>query len=525
MATRDSEPVPAAVVPVYILSFAAAALAVAALHGFYQLHNDFWDVYFAAGLLVPGDPGTWFNPQYPIGYTLLLRLLSAGGSPVMPAILANILFGAAALAVSARLFRLVLPAGWTLFSLVTLSVFPPFFQYANAGGGDPGSVLLFTAGAALAFRELVLSPHRFDPGRFFLAGLLMGGAALFRYHALVGGALWAAALLAAYPRQWRAVLLLAAGLCAAYVPQWTVNLLAGQGLLETQFGPMNVYYLMHGIDWYRTGSLELPGSVTAIIAEDPGLFLRRYAASLWSFKQAWLPPLLAVLLVRDAVRRRAFLAVALWTGAYFALFSATTSGRQALLALPLSMMALGASLAVLAARLAEPSARWSAVPRRAGWLALGAVVAALPALHLYRDAQWLERRGALRDDARTIEAALKTEGVTRATEAFTSDYDLYFRGLPGYVPYFNGGAPRLGDYWYNRKYGEAFPEFPADPPEAFVAACRARGVRFVVLDDAGRSLSPAFAALHEGRGVLDGLLLFTETSRHRVYRVLESSRK
>jgi hypothetical protein len=491
--------------------FVLASLTLAWLHGFHQHHNDYWDVYHAAARLAWDDRGMWFNGQYPIVYTVLTRGFITFGNPVVPAMTLNILLAGATVLLLARLCRGLMAPAWALFAVLALAAFPEFFRYANAAGGDPGAMLLFTAGGVLILRELLSSPERLRPDRLLFAGLLMGWAGLFRYHAFVGGALWAVALSAALPGRRKAGVLLAVGLCAGYAPQWIVNLLAGRGLFETGFGPMNVHHLMHGMNWQRISDLNVAGSSLDIIAADPGLFLRKYAASLWSFKQAWIPPLLAVPLALNPVHRRAFLALALWTAGYFALFSATSSGRQALLALPLSMFALGVSLQALWARagILAPSSR---LFTRA---ALAFFCAALLALHAARDARWLERRGEMRASAAAMEAALLAEGAARAGEVFTTDYDLYFAGLPGLVPRSNGGAVRLGSDWYDA----AFPEFPADDLGEFVAASRARGVRFVVLDASARDLSPAMGALYAGDASSGALAPVATIGRHRVFRV------
>jgi hypothetical protein len=288
--------------------------------------------------------------------------------------------------------------------------------------------------------------------------------------------------------------------------------LAGRGLFETGFGSMNVYYLMHGMNWQRITELRVPASSLEILAADPLLFLRKYAASFWSFKQAWAPPLLALAFARaqgrDSAARRIFLPLALWTLAYFALFSATSSGRQALLALPLSMLALGFSLQALWIR--AEGFRSPAFARAA----LAVACAALLALHAARDARWLAQREAMRAEAARVQDILLVSGATRASEAVVTDYDLYFPRLAGLTPRFNGGAVRLGTDWFNG----AFPEFPADDAAAFVAACRARGVRFVVLDEAAPKLSAPMGTLFSG-GTIPDIEPLAETPRHRVFRV------
>lgn len=496
------------------LAFAAVCLWAAFRLDFQQLHNDYWDVHFIASHLSWADRASWFNPQYPIGYVLLLKGLLAFGSPAVPAILANIAFTAGTVWIAARLYARFLAPPFAVFALLALCLYPDVFKYATAGGGDPGAVFFLVAGAALLISRLHHSP---PPGEnhalFFWAGLLFGVSALFRYHALVAAFLLGLALLALYPRYWRSAFLVAAGTALAYSPQWAVNLAAGRGLMETQFGPMNVYDLMHGLNWYRITEVELPASVGQIIAEDPGLFLRKYLAALWSFKHAYLPALLAVALERDPRARRVAGALALWSGMYFLIFSATTSGRQALLAVPLTFLSLGMSARALWTRFASsPSSRPLRSLRVAALLLLGV---SLLGLHFNRDLALLAQRSRARDSALAVEAFLKNAGVTHASQAFTSDYDLYFRTIPGPVPYFNGGAPRLGTYLYN----QAYPEFPVDSPAAFVETCRARRIRFVILGPEIRWLSAPLTEIFEGKTPPAGMVFETAAGDYKIYRV------
>lgn len=491
----------------YPLLFVVLLLSLAAYLGFQQQHNDFWDNYFIASHMSWGDTQTWFNPQYPIGYGLFLKGIMGDGLPVVPAILANILFMAILLFVCGWLYLKLLIPVWAFFALVGLSLFPEMFHYAIVGGGDPGAVAFFTLGAALLLAQLSgLKVGR--PRLFFIAGVFMGVAGLFRYHALVANAMFFLAFFVIYPRQWKMLFIAGLGVLAGYSPQWVVNLAAGRGLLETQFGPMNVYFLMHQINWYRVTDLVMPHSSMEIIAADPSLFFRKYLQAFLSFYPAYLPPFFAALFERDPIRQKIARALALWVFLYFLLFSATVSGRQILLVLPFSFLALGMSLRILAEKLGRFPRLRVAAPAVAMFLVLllqGRIV-------VYA----VEWRASVRDARISVESLLKREGVTRASEVFTSDYNLYFRTLPDYMPYFNGGAPRWGTYLYN----ETFPEFPVDSGEDFVATCRLRGVRFVILDGGSPELSIPMGKLYEGLLEIPGLALERAQDGYKIYRVL-----
>ncbi len=493
--------------------FGLACLALSIHLDFEQLHNDFWDVYFIARHMVWANRQSWFNPQYPVGYSFFLKVIAGGGMPVVPAILANIFFGCGTLVSCVWFYRKFMSAGLALASLIVLSVFPLSFHYINVAGGDPGSVAFFTVGAFLILSRIGESSGTSNTRDFFFSGLLLGLAGLFRYHALVADGLFIFALFCVYPRRWKSLAVVSAGVCLAYSPQWAVNILTGHGLLKTQFGPMNVYYLMHGINWYRTTELTLPGSTLSIIAADPGLFLRNYFHSFLSFYPAYVPPLFAAVFEKDPRWKLAARAVAVWVIAYFILFSATTSGRQILLPMPLAFLAFGMSLRIVWTKLTEFPVLSNS---RLRFSLFAIFILLLTTVYARRDFQVLSRRSLSRDVYVAIESRLKEGGCARANEVFTSDFDLYFRTMPHYFPYFNGGAPRWGTYLYN----EEFPEFPVDTGKDFVEACRKRGVKYVVLESDSRLLSDTLGALYDGTLQIPGLEKDTVVRDHKLFKVI-----
>ncbi len=497
----------------YPFIFAAFVFVISFHLDFQQFHNDFWDNYFISSRFTGMDRQTWFNPQYPVGYCLFLKAIMGRGLPVPPAILANIFFGCLLLLTCTVIYEKILPAKHALPSLILLSLFPLNLHYWSVGGGDPGAVALFTAGAAvILWRIGKTEPQPAFP--FFAAGILMGLAALFRYHALVANGMMALALVSIHPRKWKQLFILTIGICAGYSPQWFVNLATGHGLLETQFGPMNVYYLMHGINWYRVTGLHLPHSTLSIISADPALFFAKYFRAFLSFYPAWLPALFAATFERSPERKGIARVIAVWIFIYFALFSATTSGRQMLLTLPLAFLSIGMSLRIISEKFTELSLSSRSHTR---FPVIAILVLLMLAFHVRRDFQMLERRSVQKDTWVSIETFLRQQGCSRAGEIFSNSFDLYFRKLPNYIPYFNGGAPRWGTYLYN----ETFPEFPVDSLSTFVVACRKRGVRYVILDSDCNNLSTNLGRIYSHPPVSGELTMALNVNGYKVYKVSE----
>jgi hypothetical protein len=466
----------------YPALFAAVLLFVNWCFGFYQWHNDFWDCYFIARHLSFADLKTLFNPQYPIGYSSFLRVIMGEGDPTIPTIIANIGFGAILLVAAACIFRRVFNNYISLLLTMLLSLYPRLLSYCTQGGGDPGSVAFFTIGIGLLLGE-ILRRERGETMRktaLCSGGLFFGLSALFRYHLFVGAAMVLLCFLVFYRKEWRSWLFVGAGMCLVYWAQWTINILTGHGPFHTQFGPMNVYDLMYKLSWYQTVSLAIPDSIFKIIALDPLLFLQRYTVSLLSFAPFYLPPLIAAIVIADPTRRRLCRAIAAWNIIYFGLFSAMTSGRQALAALPLTFLTLGFLIEAAVAR-------WGRRPLVYGVLCL--ICAGLIGM----DIRNFMIRASERKTAESVESAVISMGCTDIRQIFSTDFNSYFKSLPPFIPYFNGGSPRWGTYLYNEEY----PEFPVASVDTFAASCRARGVRYVVLNPRCSLLSKSLGELYE----------------------------
>lgn len=531
----------------YISLYVAVCIASDFYVGFRQTHNDFWDTYFVARHMTPGDHQTWFNPQYPIANCLFLKTIMGNFPPEVPAGIANILFGAAILVFSLLLYRKLLSGTAVFIALMALSLYPRFFHYVNLGGGDPASLAFFSFGVLLIFGQLVTSGEKKPP--FFWGGVFLGLGALFRYHVLVASVFLVVCLLIAYRQRWKFPALAFIGLWCGYVPQLVVNGITGHGLLQTQFGTMNVFDLMYGLNWYQTGTMHLPSTVPACIGQDPLLFLRKYCAACIRFAPDYLPALAAVFIVKDPVKRKMCLAIFLWTLAYCGFFSATTSGRAILLPLPLSVFCAGLCAQAVGdvfrkktpitaaltgpVRGAGPENRLSSTPARipgllhrqetdkksrfnmyGRLLSIGCVGALLLAC-MGKDALFVCYRFTENRECGAVDKYLRGLGCTGVGQIFSTDFTLYFRSMPPYVPCFNGGAPRWGTYLFN----EEFPEFPVASLGEFSAACRTRGVRFVLLTDQCGKLSPCLGELYKGITSRGAIVFKREIGRFRIYEI------
>lgn len=482
---------------------------------FHQLHNDFWDCVFIARHLSLQNLQSLFNPQYPIGYTLFLKAIAGPGLPVTTAIIANCLFAGVILFALCLLLRKFIPGRVAAIAIVLLAFFPRMFHYCTVGGGDPGSVAFFTLGAFLILSTIADHSGNVRWSKLLIGGMFLGLGALFRYHVFVGGVLFLIALCLVYRKSWLQLAIAGIGLCIAYSPQWTINLLTGHGLFKTQFGPMNVYDLMYSLNWYRATSLDLPSSVLTIILSDPVLFARSYALAFVKFSPFWIIPLLAFITTKERLLRNLCAAIFLWAFAYFALFSATTSGRQGLLVMPLTFF----SIAVLLREAWRYAVTNTTATARLVKLAIPLLSLCTLAVFCQRDIHKIVLRSHEHAACGAVEKLLRSRGCTAVNQVFATDYDIYFKTMPPYTLLSNGGAPRWGTYGVK----EELPELPVDTIETFAKACRERGVKFVVLTSEAEKFSAALGGLYKSEKA-EGFTLIGKIGRFSVFGMTDNNK-
>jgi hypothetical protein len=129
-------------------------------------------------------------------------------------------------------------------------------------------------------------------------------------------------------------------------------------------------------------------------------------------------------------------------------------------------------------------------------------VLVLLSLFLYKDANLTLRRIHENKETARIDLFLRNCGCTSAKELFTDDFYIYFRTMPPYRPYCNGGALRWGTNLNNEDY----PEFPVASLEEFSAECKNKRVRFVLLTDHCDRLSPSLGKIYNGTS-FEGIIL------------------
>ena len=473
------------------LALAAIGLALAYLalawSGWFQVdHNDFWGIAFYAGHLSLSDPASLHNGFYPIGYPAMLRAFG-GASDLVRAVALNAVLAAALVLVAARLGRELGGRLATGITVLLVILYPLVFRYATVPGPDIGAAAFCCLAALLLARSLPTDAPTVTR-RLVAAGIALGCAALFRYHALV----LAVGLLLGYSLvrgRWRETLPAWGGLAGVYAVQVVVNLAAGRGALDTAQA-FNVYRMVNDVPWHRAAEIPIPSSWLAIVAAAPGRFLSAYAESFGRLLPLLLPSAVALAPAWPLKLRASSGMFAVAIALFIVVVAAGASSRAGLVVLPICFAQAGALVGTVVT--APASDRAHRRVQLAARLTAVAVAAAFMLLWVREDAGLLASRRTAHERNARLEELMRTQGLERSAEVFTTDFSFYLPGLAPAMPYTHGGWPQLAVYGFSR----AFPPLCMRSLECFAADAARRGVRYVVLGPDAGTLMPELGEIY-----------------------------
>jgi hypothetical protein len=489
------------------LPFAVVIGVVGILTDFHTPLNDFWGNYDLSQRLDLRHLETFYDGFFPVGYTVLLRLLRGFGYPPLSALAVNValtwllafsmfgVFGLRGLA--------ILPS---LVAAILVFVFPQVFDYLYTPGADSGAMVLFTVGAyVLLLALLAPTPRRWW---YVLAGGLLGMAALWRYHALLAGVFLMAAASVAYRKRISGVMLALASCALVYGCQMAVNVLSGHSPLQT-YQAFNIYQHIHPVNWYRTAEIPSLGTPLSIILSNPSAFMSSYFASFVRIFPTLSAPLILCFFSKDNSLRRP---AALWLCfclLYSGVMATADSGRAVLLGLPMSFTFLALSGHALWGDRWRSVATHASWPRPAAYLTLALLLGTCATKDITTIASWRTAS----QNYRALEQVLVRERITDAQQVYSTDLYLYFRGIPPFRPSYSGGWLDLPFYHSsNDTHGVSLAS-----ENAFIQDCRLRGVRIVHLTPRCKQAAPFLYRIYT-RGA-EGMRFLAQVGKARLFRL------
>ena len=491
------------------LPFAVVVALVGILTNLHTPLNDFWGNHTLSQRLDPRDLTTFYDGFFPVGYTVLLRVLSPFGYPPSSALGIDVvlawLLAFSALAVT-RLRGLGTVPSLIAASLVFL--FPQVFNCLNTPGADSGAMVFFTVGSyALLVALLAPTPRAWW---YALAGGFLGLAALWRYHALPADIFLLVTAALAYRKRIAGIMLALAGCAVVYGCQIAVNVLSGHGPFET-YQAFNIYLHVHHVNWYHTAAVPAVGTPLSVILADPSAFLSSYVVTFAKIFPALAAPLILCFLSKDRPLRRAATLWLCFCLLYGGLMAAADSGRAVLLALPISLSFLAVSVHALwldRTRAGVAPASW---PRPVAY----AVVALLLVGCATKDGASVLSWSKTSRYYRAIEQASIREGITDAQQVYSTDLYLYFHDLLPFRPSYSGGWLDLPPYHSkNEAHGVSI-----GSEEAFIRDCRDRGIRLVHLTPGCKRAAPFLYRIYSSPRSTESLRFITQVGKSRLFRV------
>jgi Dolichyl-phosphate-mannose-protein mannosyltransferase len=455
--------------------------------------NDFWGYVLLACKWEWDRPKTCFNGVHPLGYVVLLKTVCR---PTLETLVEArkcaswinvVAAGLGLVATFGLAIRRLGVGAWALVAIAVLSI-GPYFEMSLTQTADCGCTALVTLGLWLVNRSCVSDRQWAAPAS---AGLCLGLAALMRYYGVTLALGVAAGFLlreVGCRRIPRRAVAFAAAFIAIYSLQMAVNVLSGHGPLETD-AALNIQVYHFGINWF---DMPEPRSLTilGVIRQSPLRFLGSYISRY--FEVGLLPLLLLtfnLLRARDHASRAFLMIMTTTVLAYTSVQALGGSPRGSWLLLPLITVE-----GVVAIRwLVWMTRRRAARSPITGALATAALISVVASGGV-RQARFMSWRAsanlAYARHLAQCEEVLKGDGVTDASQIFTSNGGLYLPGL---------GRPRINGGW--QRYSD--PEVAKNDPNvdtfslaAFHTDCRRRGITHLVLDDAAAFLGEPLDSLH-----------------------------
>jgi hypothetical protein len=458
-------------------------------------HNDFWGNLFLSDTLDLPHFRSYYNPFFPFGYTLLLK----GISSLLPALAApyvlNLILASLLSIVIMRFASYVsLNRMTNVMAVLLVYTCPMVLDYLCSPGPDVGALLFFNTALLLCFVSI---DGNGTVAHAVGAGALFGVSALFRYHALPSGALF---LLAVLMISRKTCILYALGaLLLVYSPQLLLNILVGGTPLQSH-GEYYVYNLIHGLNWYHIGSLLLPHSPLGVIIDAPLRFAVAYSKAVARMGIVLVvPPILCFSRADNDRERRACLVWTIFTAGYVLMTALGGSPRAILIPLPMSIVFAVAYVKHLNLRRFR--------------IGIAPVLIAVLLAFALADTKAILKRRKRSACYRQIEHVCRENGVSNSRSVYTTDFDLYFRGIKPYRGTYNGGWLQIGTY----RGRELNPQPRLDSLGHFLHDCRVLSIRMIHLTPGSHDAAAFLWEFYRNPQSSTHLTLVSEVCGSKVY--------
>ncbi len=416
--------------------------------GFIPANNDVLGVIALADGVNLSQLSSLYNMFYPFLYPLLVHGLPDGDRVAWLGLGSWVLNSVSLVLIAAIAKRLTGSMVASSVAVLILGFLPMCFRYFTTAGPDSLAATLLLA--SLAFTVLPRSVtrsegHRIRPSLAIAAGICAGLAVTTRQHVLplALGVL----VLLTWNNRTRVAISAAVAFVLPVAIQALISVSAGRPPL-TSSAAFEIFRQVAPFDWYTSGQIN-PASYSSILTTlltHQAQFFNEWTTHLGGFVLALTTLGVAAVVSRSRletrVQRTMFCA-----GTIYVLFVSLGWSARSDLALAPFLALAGASITAAALSLVPP-------PQRSFASIIALTIAMIVALSTTLPQGMLELYGRIGQEKSraALEASLRINApVDRAIQVVTDDYELFFRSIPGNVPYTPGGWLAVGANGHERR--------------------------------------------------------------------------
>ncbi len=413
------------------------------LSHFAILINDIFPLNWQAEHLTITTPESFYNGFFPIGFPLLLRLVSFTGNSILTLILFQI---AIAPFYAVLVYRLIdkLAPGPSAAIILPLALFAPPIIHAILGATPD----FFAAMAVLGGCLFIIREN--GKWNYLLAGLGVGFGCLFRSHILVlAVTLSLSILLFEKDHRLRATVEFCLGVLPFVIAQGLLQVWSGHGFFENAQA-FNIWKAMHGMDWSNPPALAHTSAVRVILAEPAFLFT---STGKWILQNSlyfisFVAGTIFLLVHRGAENFARFKPLLLLAVASFVYLLITSVGKSTSAFTPVIPFAAACVVPMIDFVFSLSGMKF--LDRHLKILAGVCWISCIIGFYLF-----IEGQAGRVEDYVNVERVLELHSVSASSPStierssttlkiYTDDYDLYFPDLQYRIPLTSGGWAAVG---------------------------------------------------------------------------------
>lgn len=476
---------------------------------------DFWGIWFYGTNLDVYDARSLFNGFFPIGYAIILRLVTTH-YVVLGAYVINAFAFYCLVRVSYYFARMYNKTSIAAVVVMVSCLFPDLILSATAIGPDLLTAALVSLSTVFLWKCIVESGRGSDVPKLncVCSGLFLGLSVLVRQHSVIFLPIFLLVYLLIANANLKRILLFSAVALSVIMINVIVNVFAGHSPLETAQN-FNVYKLIYGVDVYNPPS-SVPDSILRMILSAPKMFFINYTKCLSAIIPLGIPALIGYIML-ECKHKRTICKMSALCIVLYALPVSLGGSPRAWIALTVFIMT---PLSLVLSDLVEKWRNRSVAPVKdyyVSTLTTSFIVFVLFVNLIKPIVGQITLRRTHMAEYDFIRDVLYKNKLNDSQEVFTDDFGLYFDHSKSVLPRRNGSWLRFSTW----KYANMYPQYGLSSINLIHQSFRSSGVKFLVLSSNCKTLSPALEEVYQIRSpiVKRGFVLLGDIGAYKIFEV------